>query len=955
LPRLTDLLPSHTGPDPIITGLTADSRQVKPGFLFAALPGSRTDGRSFIPAALAAGAVAILVPDGTNIDGLPDAVALIQAPHPRRRLALLAAAFAGAQPETMVAVTGTNGKTSTAWFFRKIMGTLGHRAAAIGTLGVIADGWDNQGGLTTPDPVALHAILAKLAGMGVTHASLEASSHGLDQERLDGVALKAAAFTNLTRDHLDYHRDMEAYAAAKRRLFSELLHDDSYAVIDMDSDWSPYFAEAATQHGRRLITTGAAGNDIRLIEARPTPTGQDLRLTLFGRDVSVALPLAGRFQAHNALSALGLAIAIGEDADRALAALASLDGVPGRLQRVAERTNGAAIFVDYAHTPDALETVLRALKPHASGRLVALFGCGGNRDPGKRGLMGSIAGRLADAAIVTDDNPRDESPAAIRAAILGGCLGGVEIGDRHAAIRTAVAGLGPGDVLVIAGKGHETGQIVGDTVLPFDDCAEARAAVAAADGHVGSDDPLWSAAEAAEATSGSLSGRTWTALGVSIDSRSIRPGDLFVALVGPLHDGHDHVAAALEAGAAAAIVSRRPEGVVEDAPLLLVADTTAALTALARAARARSNARIAAITGSVGKTGTKEMLGLALAELGPTHTTAGNLNNHYGVPLSLARMPRDAAFAVFELGMNHPGELTPLSALVRPHVAIITSVEAVHLEFFASTEEIADAKAEILSGLEPNGIAVLPRDNRHFHRLAGAAAILGHKTRSFGNHIDSTARLLDCGIDPGSTAVFALIGERAMAYRVGVPGQHWALNSLAVLLAVEALGADPVGAARTLAAMTAPKGRGQRKRLPFGSGNIELIDESYNASPVSMAAAIATLASSRPAKGARRIAVLGDMLELGEDSPALHVGLAEAIETWGIDLVYTAGPLMSHLHRALDAARRGGHADSAEAVIPLVLEGLRPGDVVMVKGSAGSRMSRVVQALTERVPGQDAI
>jgi UDP-N-acetylmuramoyl-tripeptide--D-alanyl-D-alanine ligase len=321
------------------------------------------------------------------------------------------------------------------------------------------------------------------------------------------------------------------------------------------------------------------------------------------------------------------------------------------------------------------------------------------------------------------------------------------------------------------------------------------------------------------------------------------------------------------------------------------------------------------------------------------------------VPLSLARLSKDAAFAVFELGMNHPGELTPLAALVRPQVAVITTIEAVHLEFFASTEAIADAKAEILTGLEPGGIAVLPRDNRHFHRLAEAAAALSLPARSFGNHIDSTARLLDCGIDPASTAVFALVGDRALAYRIGVPGLHWAVNSLAVLLAVEALGADPIQAARSLAAMTAPKGRGQRRRLPLGSGSIELIDESYNASPVSMAAAIATLAASRPAKGARRIAVLGDMLELGEASPELHAGLADAVETWGIDLVYTAGPLMAHLHRTLDESRRGGHADSAETVTPLVLAGMRPGDVVMIKGSAGSRMSRVVQALTERVPG----
>ena len=954
MPYLTELMPGLSGPDPMILGLTAESRAVRPGFLFAALPGHRADGRAFIPEALAAGAVAILAPVGTSVPALPPGVALIHSPNPRRRLALLAAAFAGNQPETMVAVTGTNGKTSTAWFFRRIMNALGARAAAIGTLGVIAEGWDGDcSGMTTPDPVALHATLARLARLGVTHASLEASSHGLDQERLDGVRLKAAAFTNLTRDHLDYHHDMEAYAAAKRRLFSELLPADGVAVIDMDGDWSPYFAETVRTRGLRLITTGAAGEDLRLIEASPTPTGQTLHLSVFGREVSVALPLAGRFQAHNALSALGLALAVGADQAQALAALEQLDGVPGRLQRVASRDNGAPIYVDYAHTPDALETVLRALRPHASGRLVVLFGCGGDRDPGKRGLMGSIAGKLADWVIVTDDNPRSEDPATIRSAILAGCLGGLEVADRHAAIAAAVAGLQAGDLLVIAGKGHETGQIIGDRVLPFDDATEARSAVQQAD-RIST--PLWTGAEAAAATGGTAEGRDWAVSGVSIDSRTLQPGDLFVALRGPQHDGHDHLAAALAAGAGAAGVERRPAGLAADVPLLRVADTTAALTDLARAARERTQARVAAITGSVGKTGTKEMLALALAEQGLTHATAGNLNNHFGAPLSLARLPREAAFAVFELGMNHPGELIPLAALVRPDVAVITTVEAVHLEFFASTEAIAAAKAEILSGVKPGGVAILPRDNRHFHQLAEVALARGLTVRSFGNHIESHARLLDCGVDPDSTAVFALIGERALAYRIGVPGRQWALNSLAVLLAVESLGGNVVQAARALAGLAAPKGRGKRQRLTCaGGGSLDLIDESYNASPVAMKAAIATLAAARPAKEGRRIAVLGDMLELGADSPALHAGLAEAIETWGIDLVYTAGPLMAHLHTALTESRRGGHADSAEAVIPLVLAGLRPGDVVMVKGSAGSHMARVVHALTEKVPGQHAI
>jgi UDP-N-acetylmuramoyl-tripeptide--D-alanyl-D-alanine ligase len=460
---------------------------------------------------------------------------------------------------------------------------------------------------------------------------------------------------------------------------------------------------------------------------------------------------------------------------------------------------------------------------------------------------------------------------------------------------------------------------------------------------------LWSVDEAVRATGGTPQGAGWQASGVSIDTRTLVAGDLFVALAGPNHDGHDHVAGALAAGAAAALVQRRPEGLPKDAPLLLVEDTGRALTHLAKAARARSHAKIAAITGSVGKTGTKEMLALALSAQAETHASAGNLNNHWGVPLSLARLPVSARFAVFELGMNHAGEIAPLVRLARPHLALITTIEAVHLEFFDSTEAICDAKAEILTAIEPGGYAILPRDNRHYPRLAAAAITAGvTHVWTFGAHIESTARLLDCGQDPASTAVFGLVGDQALSYRLGVAGRHWAINSLAALLAVRALGADLTKGAQALAAMSAPRGRGQRQRVALAGGTIELIDESYNASPVSMAAAIAALAAARPAKGARRVAVLGDMLELGPSGPELHAGLARSIAEWGIDLVFTAGPLMTHLDAALDDERRGGHADSADALTPIVRAALRPGDVVMIKGSAGSRMGRVVQALTEQ-------
>jgi UDP-N-acetylmuramoyl-tripeptide--D-alanyl-D-alanine ligase len=457
--------------------------------------------------------------------------------------------------------------------------------------------------------------------------------------------------------------------------------------------------------------------------------------------------------------------------------------------------------------------------------------------------------------------------------------------------------------------------------------------------------PLWTSAEVAAATHGTASGCMWDAIGVSIDSRSVAPGELFIALAGPNHDGHDHVAGALAQGAAGALVHRLPAGVPDDAPLVLVGDTMEALGDLGVAARARSHATIAAITGSVGKTGTKDMLRHVLTPQGATHASVGSFNNHWGVPLSLARMPRDTHFAVFEIGMNHPGEITPLVRMVRPHVAAITTVEAVHMAHFNSVEEIADAKAEIFAGLESDGIAVLPRDNPHFARLAAAAAPA--RIHGFGSHIEAQARLLDCGVDPTATLVFALIHDQALSYSIGISGRQWAMNSLAVLLVADALGADLATAAKQLSTMTAPKGRGERKMLDVPGGQIELIDESYNASPVSMKAAIASLAASRPAKGARRIAVLGDMLELGETSAARHAGLAEVIEQWRIDAVFCAGPLMRALYDALPESRRAGWAQDSEMLAPLVKRAVGAGDVVMVKGSAGSRMGRVVQALAE--------
>lgn len=452
---------------------------------------------------------------------------------------------------------------------------------------------------------------------------------------------------------------------------------------------------------------------------------------------------------------------------------------------------------------------------------------------------------------------------------------------------------------------------------------------------------LWTAEAVAAATGGTIAG-DWVASGVSIDTRSLAPSDLFVALEGPNHDAHAFVSAAFERGAAAAVVSRMPEGVADAANLVLVADTQAALEGLGRAGRRRSTARIAGITGSVGKTGTKEALRHVLANQAPTHASAASHNNHWGVPLSLARLPEAASFGVLELGMNHAGEIGALTALVRPHVAVITTVAPAHLEFFDSVEAIADAKSEIFHGLEPGGAAVLNRDNEHFERMrAHAQRSRAGRIVTFGRHPGADWRLDEVRLAAEHSEVVVMRGPRRFAYRLGTPGEHLVLNSLAVLAATEAMGADVGRAAGTLGELRASAGRGERRRIAVRDGGALLLDESYNANPASMRAALAVLGQA----SGRRVAVLGDMLELGPRSGELHAGLADAVAAAGVDLVFTCGPAMARLHDALPTAVRGGHGEDSAALATLVLDAVRPGDVVLVKGSLGSRMARIVKAL----------
>lgn len=480
--RLSELSESYNGKlDPEITGLSSDSRQIKPGWLFAAVTGTRYDGRRFIGDAVAHGAAAVLAPLGTTVEDISRDVALLTHENPRHMLALMAARFYGAQPDVTVAVTGTNGKTSTVDFVRQLWNLMGYKAASMGTLGVRGPSVEKAGTLTTPDPVALQAELADLAAAGITHLAMEASSHGLHQSRLDGVRATAAGFTNLSHEHLDYHNTMEDYLIAKAHLFEDILKRDGVAVLNADIPVYEELSRRVKDRGCKIMSYGYQAEDITLHSVTPAPEGLDFSFTVLGKKHDMTLPLVGDFQVMNVLCALGLVMAQDpENADLAAQAVShipGLKGVPGRLELVPGHPSGA-VYIDYAHTPDALEHALKALRAHTSGRLLCVIGCGGDRDARKRPLMGKIAADRADIAVITDDNPRHEDPAHIRAPMMAGAQNKAkEIGGREKAIRWAVREMKKDDVLLIAGKGHETGQIIGDETIPFSDREEAEKAI----------------------------------------------------------------------------------------------------------------------------------------------------------------------------------------------------------------------------------------------------------------------------------------------------------------------------------------------------------------------------------------------------------------------------------------------------------------------------------------------
>jgi len=976
-----------------VATIVSDSRKVVPGAVFVAIRGMEIDGHDCIPQAVEKGCLAVVGErEPASLKGR--AVPWFQVEDSAVALGDLAAAWNGNPGEKLrlIGLTGTNGKTTTSWLLEHILQQAGHRVGVIGTVNYRYEGQNSEqvvhpASLTTPDALTLHALLREMVEAGVDTVLIEASSHALAQHRLDGLRFDVALLTNVTRDHLDYHQTMTAYFAAKKRLFVDLLKEDGAAVVvdsgkEQEEEYaSELLLELASAKKIRKISVGyGAGCAVCCGRVEQTLRGSVLPLELDGQEYMIHSGLIGRHNVLNMLAASGVAMALHIPGKIIQAGLQGIGEVPGRLERVTLKglspEQQPAVFVDFAHTPDGLEHVLTTLKSMVTGRLVCVVGCGGDRDQGKRLVMGEIAGRLADCVVLTSDNPRSEKPEAILAEIEQGVLrsgkkklsqeevsqeqglqkGYLLEGDRRRAIHLACGSARPEDVVLIAGKGHETSQLIGEKRHYFVDRFEGRNGLA-----------RWTVAHLLAATGGRLLGEKNTALlgGITIDSRIVQNGDVFLALHGENFDGHDFLAPACEKGAGALLVDRDVQEITHALPVIVVEDTLKALGDLAAYRRRllREDCTVVAMTGSSGKTTVKEMTAAIFAqyyageEFGPHPVlkTKGNYNNLIGLPLSLLPLSAEHQVAILEMGMNRVGEIARLTAIADPDIACITNVQAAHLEELGNLEGVTAAKGELFAGLREAAIRVINYDDPQVVKLAGKflGPSLGFAVTAAGRRHKPEVRVTrTVGLGAKGSRFTLQIGGWKKRLSLVVPGVHNVHNAAAAAAICTAAGVDPESIVQGLDCYRTMDKRMEFVNLP---GGLRCLNDCYNANPSSMAAALKTVVSF--CADCRKIAALGDMLELGENALAAHYEIGQQAARLGYDMLALTGNFSREVARG---AREGGMGKDqvhlfgdtvaiADWLYHLLISGqLSEDDWLLVKGSRGMRMEKLLVEVQNR-------
>ena len=916
------------------SAITADSRKVQAGALFLAYPGVHSDGRNYIAQAIQAGAAAVAW-DSRDFAWNPAwQVANVGVAGLKDQVSEIAAEYYGqpSQKLRMVGVTGTNGKTSVSQWIAQALSVVGQKTAVIGTIGNGFVGAQSEANNTTPDAILLQGMLADFATQGAKVVAMEVSSHGLHQGRVNSVKFDVAVLTNLSRDHLDYHETMEEYAAAKELLFT--WPGLGISVINADDAFGQRIVKKLKAQGKSLLTYGVNQGDVHAVNMQLHEHGLTMQVTTPQGDAVVHAPVLGRFNAYNVLAVLTTLLALEVNLADAVAVIAKIKPVPGRMQQFGG-DGKPLVVVDYAHTPDALEKVLATLREQVQGKLICVFGCGGDRDAGKRPLMGAVAATLADSVIVTSDNPRSEDPLQIIQQVVAGvdkaCM--VEP-DRAVAIKQAVQSARSGDIVLVAGKGHEDYQEIAGVKTPFSDAAVALAALGSDQAENAS---MMQLSEAASALNAKLFGADVTFDSVGSDSRSIQAGQLFVALKGEHFDGNTFAAEAINKGAAAVMVS---DAATAARPALVVKDTRLALGELAKYWRSKFSAPLIGVTGSNGKTTTKEMLTAILAaatgDINKVHATYGNLNNDIGLPLTLLKIKPQHQYVVAEMGMNHLGEIDYLTHIARPNVAVINNANTAHIGELGSRENIARAKGEIFAGLQDGGVAVINADNDFADYWKTLNT--GRKVVTFGLHAqaDVTASYQE---QAGVSQVNLATPNGQVSFVLKVEGVHNISNALAASATAYALGISNADIAAGLQNFGGVYGRLQRKAAANGA---VLIDDTYNANPDSMKAAIDVLAK----QVGEKLLVLGDMGELGADAKKMHAEIGAYAKAAGLVKLYCLGESSKEMVAAFGAGAQ--HFESPEAVAAVVLPQLNNNSTVLVKGSRFMRMERVVSLLVAK-------
>jgi murE/murF fusion protein len=973
----------HGETEGAISHVTCASDEAGPESIFVAVKGSKADGHDFLAQVAEQGCSCAVV---ENDPGPLEGAVVVRVKDSHAALGWLTAALHGfpARKMTLIGLTGTNGKTTISWLIEQMLAASG---CQVGVIGTVNYRWTDRAGrviaekapLTTPGPAQLQVLLRAMADAGVTHVVMETSSHALEQRRLAGLRFDVGLFTNLTRDHLDFHGTMEAYFAAKKLLFSRYLKDKGKAVIVTGQDWGQQLCRELTAErpDLALFTCGLdQTNSVSATDLQQDIRGFSCTISLAGKELPLRSCLTGRHNVLNILAAAGAGLALALPPEQIVSGLAQDRQVPGRLERVRlpglPEEEQPVVLVDYAHSPDALENVLQTLRPLTQGRLLCVFGCGGDRDKGKRPQMAAAAAAYADLSLVTSDNPRSEDPETIISEIAAGCRdagmtelaledmssakGFVRISDRRTAIHAACALAGPQDIVLIAGKGHEDYQIIGAERHFFDDRIEAVNGLL-----------RWNLRHLVRATGGQARGPApaHTFGDISTDTRTLQRGDIFVALAGEKFDGHDYVQTAVAAGAAAVIVQREVQ-VAAGTVRIRVADTLQALLDLAAHRRRLLGRRltVAAITGSSGKTTVKELVAAIFSKhfaeantgINPVLKTQGNFNNLVGMPLSLLPAAAGHKAAALEMGMNHPGEIARLVAAADPDIACIINVQAAHLEGLGSIEGVAAAKGELFAGLRSDTVSVVNLDDPQVRKLpTRSARVIG-----FAVTPDGLSR------QPEVSAVsIADLGEKGMRFNlcicdweqelaIALPGLHSVSNCCAAAAAAHAAGIAPDTIADALrACQRVADKRMQPVTLP---GGINILNDCYNANPGSMSAALKTLRGF--GKNCKHIALLGDMLELGASSAAAHERLGREAAALGFDALAATGNLAKHV---AEGARQGGMAANMLHVFPdtaamaawllheIDMNHVTAGDWLLLKGSRGMRMEKVLELVQAKL------